>query len=164
VHDIRAEAAHWPLHGVDGWVGPRLLGTWEREDQVLTTVGLNHGDHTTAYPYVNVLVTAVDPAMLVAQLRVLSLVAATGTFADVVPKLTEPPARHLQLCVEGRPHRAAAWAEGDTWFATVPVGWHTIVVEARTVSPTWINLVPVRDVGPYLTGREALLRRWRRAS
>jgi len=66
---IRATAAVLPCYGLAGWVGLRMIGDWEWENDELVTVGRTHGTPESDGPTPHVHTTIRDPAADVASLR-----------------------------------------------------------------------------------------------
>lgn len=165
---MRDGAGRLPCYGLAEWSGPRTVGDHMWENDYLATMGLAHGDPdmiTGQGPMVHVRTTTRDPLEKVQSLR---LYAAAGW-----PDLGEADQLRLEEELEAAvgepvtipvadvPVRFSLWREDQRWWAAGHHGGYGLVLEARQFLSSWVRLVRVYDVEPYLAEARAQLRAWR---
>ena len=157
---IRATATVLPTYAPSGWMGLRMIGDWEWENDRLVTVGLAHGAPNGAGPTLHVHTTVRDPVADVVSLPM----AAAGPPQDKDDVLRRHGEFHAAagepatITVDAAPVSFTVWGEVDQWWAAGHHDGLGLMLEGQRIPVGDIELVRVHDLKPYLAGRRAYLR------
>jgi len=161
---IRDAALSFPSYGLKEWSDPIMLGGWEWQDETLILAGLKHGTPDTDGPTVDVLTTVHDPIGKAASL-VVSALGLTPLDDEYRRRRDEVEAAedHTALIpIDGQAVSFVVWGGRERWWAAATAGNVGIVLEGRRYPLDRVALIRVRDVEPYLSGKNAYMRAFRR--
>ena len=158
---LRAEARTFPTFALRDWSGPRVLGPWERENDVLTTVTLRHGELETeletgddvSSPFLDVVSTTKDPARkaMSTMLAAVGLTPMSPEYRRRRQSIEDAPTRAAQVVVDGEAIRLDVRGGEDRWWAWGMHDGRGLVLEGRHTSIDDAALVSA-DLDPYFEG------------
>ncbi|MBM7417049.1 MULTISPECIES: hypothetical protein [Nocardiaceae] len=162
---IRAESTTFPTYTVNGWNGVRVMGPWSRENDVLTSVTLRHGEvdwdgDGIDGPFVEVTTTTKDAhrTALKAMLSAIGLTPMSPEYKRRREAIAATEARRVVVPVNGEDTDFEMHGGQERWWASATVGDHGVVIEARRHPVEAVALMSETDMEPYLDGLRAAIR------
>ncbi|KQU07442.1 hypothetical protein ASG56_08035 [Rhodococcus sp. Leaf7] len=162
---IRAEATTFPTYAVTTWDGPRVLGPWERENDVLTSVTLRHGEvdwdgGDVDTPFVEVTTTMKDPhrKALAAMLSAIGLTPMSPEYKRRREAIAATDAQRVTVPVDGVDVHFELHGGAERWWASAQLDEHGVVIEGRRHAVDDVILASESDMEPYLEGLRTRIR------
>ncbi|MGB7364732.1 MAG: hypothetical protein WA931_17000 [Rhodococcus sp. (in: high G+C Gram-positive bacteria)] len=156
---LRAEASTFPTYAVGSWDGPLVLGPWERENDVLTSVTLRHGEvdwdgENVDAPFVEVTTTTKDPhrKALKTMLSAIGLTPMSPEYKRRRESIAASDTQTVSVPVDGTPVDFELHGGDERWWASALLDEHGVVIEGRRHPVGEIELTGAPDVEPYLDG------------
>lgn len=156
---LRAESGAFHTYAVTDWDGPRVLGPWERENDVLTSVTLRHGEvdwdgENVDAPFVEVTTTTKDAnrQALRAMLAAVGLTPMSPEYKRRREVIASAEPQRVTMPVDGVDTEFDLHGGDDRWWASAQRGDHAVVVEGRRLAVSEVALTTDTDVEPYLEG------------